>query len=136
MSRIIKRYNNRKLYDTETSSYVSRGDIARMIRDGESIMVTNKDETEDHTASVLAQIIAEQDKQEAGMPASVLHDLIRLNQSAVDQSLKQMGTALEKLGMIPGEQPAATLQESCRDLEEKLSRLEQRVEEISDSVSQ
>ncbi len=135
MSRLIKRYSNRKLYDTTESRYVSREDIAEMVRRGESVRITDKDETEDLTSAILAQIIAEQGKDDGAMPSSVLHDLIRWNNRTVDKGLKQISATLEKLGVFPGETETRKLDDACEQLSGKIEQLEQTVMRLEDSLS-
>ena len=60
--RTIRRYSNRKLYDTQDSHYVTLAQIATIIRAGEEIRVTSKDTGKDLTTATLAQIIFEETK--------------------------------------------------------------------------
>ena len=64
MTRTIKRYANRKLYDTESSHYVSLQDILKLVRDGEDIEVMDSRTGEDLTSVTLAQAMAEEEKSE------------------------------------------------------------------------
>ena len=76
--RQIKRYPNRKLYDTAQKRYVTLNDIARLIRDGYEVQVTDHSSGEDLTTITLTQIIFEQEKRQAGfLPQSVLTGLIQ-----------------------------------------------------------
>lgn len=77
MSKIVKRYANRKLYDTERSCYVTLEDIAGMIRAGEDVRVIDNKTGEDLTSVTLAQIIFEAEKKRNFMPMDLLRDLIR-----------------------------------------------------------
>lgn len=61
-ARLIKRYANRKLYDTETSRYVTLNQIATMIREGEDVRVIDNTSKEDLTSVTFAQIIYESEK--------------------------------------------------------------------------
>lgn len=60
--KIIKRYQNRKLYDTSDSCYVTLEDISDMIKQGEEVEVIDNETKEDLTAVTLAQIIFEEQK--------------------------------------------------------------------------
>ncbi len=62
--RIIKRYSNRKLYDTQSSQYVTLEQIAQMIRQGEEVLVLDNSSKEDLTSVTLAQIIFEEEKRQ------------------------------------------------------------------------
>jgi len=76
--RVIKRYSNRKLYDTKDSKYVTLLEIADQIRAGEDIQVIDNASKEDKTEVTLALIISEELKtQPRGIPQSTLKSLIR-----------------------------------------------------------
>jgi polyhydroxyalkanoate synthesis repressor PhaR len=75
---VIKRYPNRKLYDTSAKQYVSFDDIARLIRSGAEVQVIDYTTGEDLTALILMQVIVEQEKQQSGfLPQSVLTGLVQ-----------------------------------------------------------
>lgn len=75
---VIKRYPNRKLYDTEAKRYVTLSEIASLIREGEEVVVIDHATEEDLTAVTLSQIIFEQEKQQGGfLPKAVLTNLVR-----------------------------------------------------------
>lgn len=75
---VIKRYPNRKLYDTEAKRYITLNEIAALIRAGDEVVVTDHGTDEDLTAVVLTQIIFEQEKLQKGfLPKSVLTNLVR-----------------------------------------------------------
>lgn len=76
--RLIKRYPNRKLYDTGNKKYVTLNGIAGLIRDGHEVQVVDHATGEDLTAVTLTQIIYEQEKRQAGfLPRSVLTGLVQ-----------------------------------------------------------
>jgi polyhydroxyalkanoate synthesis repressor PhaR len=75
---IIKRYGNRRLYNTETSSYVNYQDLIEMIRKGRDMQVIDSRTKEDVTKSILIQIILEEEKNKKSMlPVEFLFQLIR-----------------------------------------------------------
>jgi polyhydroxyalkanoate synthesis repressor PhaR len=77
---VIKKYANRRLYHTGTSTYVTLEDLAGMVREGEDFVVYDAKSGEDITRSVLTQIIFEQENKEGGqnlLPVTVLRQLIR-----------------------------------------------------------
>ncbi len=77
-SRIIKKYPNRRLYDTEISKYVTLNDVRQLIIERERIKVLDAKSKEDLTRSVLLQIILEQEEDgEPIMSAEMLEQLIR-----------------------------------------------------------
>jgi polyhydroxyalkanoate synthesis repressor PhaR len=75
----IKKYANRRLYNTGTSSYVTLEDLAAMVKEGEDFVVYDAKTNEDITRSVLAQIIFEQENKEGQnlLPINFLRQLIR-----------------------------------------------------------
>src|ERR1043165_8612012 len=76
--RIIKRYSNRKLYDTKGSSYVTLLQIAQMIRDGEDVQIIDNATKEDKTDVTLALIISEELREKPrAIPLTTLKALIR-----------------------------------------------------------
>jgi polyhydroxyalkanoate synthesis repressor PhaR len=76
--RIIKRYSNRKLYDTKGSTYVTLLQIAEMIREGEDVQIVDNSTKEDKTDVTLALIISEELRtRPRAIPLSTLRALIR-----------------------------------------------------------
>src|SRR5215216_4597799 len=76
----IKKYANRRLYNTGTSTYVTLEDLAAMVKKGEDFIVYDAKSGEDITRSVLTQIIFEQENKEGGqnlLPIAFLRQLIR-----------------------------------------------------------
>jgi polyhydroxyalkanoate synthesis repressor PhaR len=75
----IKKYANRRLYNTGTSTYVTLEDLATMVKNGEIFVVYDAKTGEDITRSVLAQIIFEQENKEGQslLPINFLRQLIR-----------------------------------------------------------
>ena len=77
-NRIIKKYPNRRLYDTEISSYITLEDVRQLIVDGEEFEVRDAKSGEDLTRSVLLQIIAEQEQDgEPMLSTQLLSQIIR-----------------------------------------------------------
>jgi polyhydroxyalkanoate synthesis repressor PhaR len=76
---VIKKYANRRLYHTGTSTYVTLEDLAGMVRKGEDFIVNDAKSGDDITRSVLTQIIFEQENKEGQnlLPVTVLRQLIR-----------------------------------------------------------
>ncbi len=76
---IIKKYANRRLYNTGTSTYVTLEDLASMVKIGEDFIVYDAKTGEDITRSVLTQIIFEQENKEGQnlLPIAFLRQLIR-----------------------------------------------------------
>src|SRR5580692_7793824 len=74
---VVKKYANRRLYNTATSSYVTLEDLAKLIKDGGDFIVHDAKTNEDITRSVLTQIIVEQEQKGQNLlPISFLRQLI------------------------------------------------------------
>src|SRR6059036_2249078 len=77
-TRIIKRYANRKLYDTEHSRYVTLEQISEMIRHGDDVKIVDNKTKEDLTTVTLAQIIFEEEKkQRSFLPLGAMRNIIQ-----------------------------------------------------------
>src|SRR3954463_16152073 len=75
--KVIKRYTNRKLYDTVESRYVTLDEIAEMIKGGTEVKIIDNRTKEDLTSVTLAQIIFEEEKKQSQMPLALLREIIR-----------------------------------------------------------
>src|SRR6202012_2806507 len=76
--KIIKRYQNRKLYDTHESSYVTLYEIAKMIKGGEDLRVIDNKTKNDITAATLTQLLYESERKAKTQPSvELLKEIIR-----------------------------------------------------------
>ena len=92
--RLIKKYPNRRLYDTQTSSYITLTDVKQLVLDNEDFTVVDAKSDEDLTRSILLQIILEEESNGAPMFSSVaLSQIIRYYGHAMQG---MMGSYLEK----------------------------------------
>jgi polyhydroxyalkanoate synthesis repressor PhaR len=148
---LIKKYPNRRLYNTSSGTYVNLEEIAALIRQGQEIQVVDAKTGEDLTRVVLTQIIVE-DAREAptGLPLELLRQLIMTSdragrefimwylksafdaygkvQGAVESGLRDVGSAaLSPLQMVKGLFSPSALPESKAD---ELDRLRRRVAEL------
>jgi len=92
--RVLKKYPNRRLYDTETSTYITLADVKKMVMDAENLVVRDAKTSEDLTRTILLQVILEEES--GGLPmfsTAVLAQIIRFYGHAM-QGL--MGVYLEK----------------------------------------
>ncbi|KAF1691245.1 polyhydroxyalkanoate synthesis repressor PhaR [Pseudoxanthomonas koreensis] len=129
--RIIKKYPNRRLYDTEISSYITIEDVRQLILDGESFEVRDAKSGEDLTRSVLLQIIAEQEQDgEPMLSTQLLSQIIRFYgdslqgfmgnylERSMTAFLEQQQTFRQQMGNLLGQTPwAAMNQLTERNLE-------------------
>lgn len=101
---VIKRYPNRKMYDTEAKKYITLDGIADLIRDGEEVTVVDHTTDEDLTAVTLTQIIFEQEKKKGGfLPTSVLTGLVQAGGETVNNIRRTLTSPLELLRHVDEE---------------------------------
>lgn len=118
---VIKRYSNRKLYDTDSKRYVTLEDLAEFVRRGDNVQVVDHVTGEDLTATILLQVIFEEQKKIGGLlPQVFLTRLIRAGGDAVntfrgrlvsldpfqvvDEEIRRRLQMLEKSGIITAEE--------------------------------
>ena len=116
--RVIKKYPNRRLYDTEISSYITVEDVRQLIVDGEEFEVRDAKTGEDLTRSILLQIIAEHEQD--GQPVlttQLLSQIIRFYgdslqgfmgnylERSMQMFLEQQGQLRSQLGGVLGQSP-------------------------------
>jgi polyhydroxyalkanoate synthesis repressor PhaR len=98
MAYVIKRYSNRKLYDTQESRYVTLEELEELIRAGREISVVDVSTGEDLTSVTLAQIILENERNHrATLPTAFLHQLIKHGEAWQDFVQKSLRSSLEGL---------------------------------------
>jgi len=103
--RIIKRYSNRKLYDTKDSRYVTLLQIAEMVRGGEEVQIIDNNTKDDLTEITLAQIIYEEQKAHSrNVPLQTLKDLIHTRTEKVLADLREGPIGRLIPGGKPGEE--------------------------------
>jgi polyhydroxyalkanoate synthesis repressor PhaR len=118
---VIKRYANRKLYDTQRSRYVTLDQISEMIREGEDVQILDNNTKEDLTSVTLAQIIFEEEKrQKSFLPLHAMRHLIQSGGESIQEFMAQAGGKVRSAfarSRRPedggaGEEPEAPLEEA------------------------
>lgn len=99
--KVIKRYSNRKLYDTATSKYVTLDDIAQMVKAGEDVRIIDNESKDDLTSVTLTQIIYEEEKAARRVPLGMLRGIIQSGGETLneffDRSSKSVETSVSEL---------------------------------------
>jgi polyhydroxyalkanoate synthesis repressor PhaR len=132
MIRLIKRYESRKLYDTEESRYVSLEEIAGWIRDGQEVRVVDNATSNDVTSQTLAQIILDEGRRGTSfIPSDLLHELVRLGEKAVHTGVEQVQHGLDRLVQASIDRLAPV-----RKVRDEMAALRSRLEELESSLSQ
>ena len=141
MPRLIKRYDNRKLYDTEASTYVSLSDVADLVRSGVTVRIEDNATGRDLTAQTLMQIMLEEGKEGKHLlPSDMLHELVRQSSRALDSGFEQLKhsmdevihgsmTQLRRMVQSPKARELEELRQQLRQLEAQLANLIQEVNE-------
>jgi len=81
---VIKRYGNRRLYNTETKSYIKYGDVAEIVRAGTDVRVIDSRSKEDVTKAVLIQVILEEEKNDRTvLPTDFLFQVLRSREDSL-----------------------------------------------------
>ena len=149
--KVIKRYTNRKLYDTVESRYVTLDEIAEMVKQGVEVRIVDNKSKEDLTSVTLAQIIFEEEKKKNRMPLSVLREIIRHPGESISEFISRevsprMASIREeaesRIGQIfrrednaPGEGSSPDLlKASQRLLEDWQKRVDERVRQALENV--
>lgn len=137
MARRIKRYDNRKLYDTEASQYVSLSDIADLVRDGATVEVIDNASGDDLTAQTLTQIILEEGREgQHVLPSELLHTVLRRSGEALDVGLDQVRSTVDDLMQTSVDRfrrlVAGPQTDELNELRTKLRTLEGQLSELLD----
>jgi polyhydroxyalkanoate synthesis repressor PhaR len=128
MIRLIKRYESRKLYDTEESRYVSLDEIATWVRQGQEVRVVDNGTTHDVTSQTLTQIILDEGRKGTSfLPSELLHDLVRIGERAVSTGMEQVQHGVDRLIDRLG---------PVRKAREEMSSLRSRLEELEVSLAE
>jgi polyhydroxyalkanoate synthesis repressor PhaR len=115
-TRIIKRYANRKLYDTEHSRYVTLDQISEMIRNGDDVKIVDNKTKEDLTTVTLAQIIFEEEKkQRSFLPLGAMRNIIQSGGQWFAEAQRRVQSILPgkrgEDGEATHDEPPATVEE-------------------------
>ena len=127
MIRLIKRYESRKLYDTEESRYVSLEEIASWVRQGQEVKVVDNATGADVTSQTLTQIILDEGRRGTSfLPSDLLHDLVRVGEKAMHTGIEQVQNGVDRLvqASIDRLAPVRRVREEMTSLRARLEQLE------------
>jgi polyhydroxyalkanoate synthesis repressor PhaR len=132
MIRLIKRYESRKLYDTEESRYVSLDEIANWVRQGQEVRVVDNATGGDVTSQTLTQIILDEGRRGTSfLPSELLHDLVRIGERAMSNGLEQVQSGVDRLVQASIDRLAPV-----RRAREEMSSLRTRLEQLETSLAE
>ena len=131
MIRLIKRYESRKLYDTEESRYVSLDEISGWIRQGQEVKVVDNATGGDVTSQTLTQIILDEGRRGTSfLPSELLHDLVRMGERAVSSGFEQVSSGVDRLVLASIDRLGPV-----RRVREEMSSLRARLEQLESSLT-
>src|SRR6185436_19351636 len=132
MIRLIKRYESRKLYDTEESRYVSLDEIANWIRQGQEVRVVDNATSVDVTSQTLTQIILDEGRKGTSfLPSELLHDLVRVGEKAMSSGIEHVQNGVDRLVSASIDRLAPV-----RRAREEMSVLRSRLEQLESSLAE
>lgn len=132
MTRLIKRYDNRKLYDTSEKRYVRLAELAALVRAGHQIQVLDNTTGEDLTAQTLTKIIVEGESAERALPpVELLHQVVRWSAQSAESGWAQL-----QQGISRAVERALERHGPVRRIKDELARLSKRLEELEAAVAE
>jgi len=136
MKRIIKRYENRKMYDTENRKYISLEEIANLIREGVDVRVIDNATEKDITTQTLTQVILEEGKKGRNpFSTEILHGVIRWGNHVLDDGIKQVRQGLDQLMPESLNKLLAPRKSSeLAELKERIASLEQTIRSFAEKA--
>lgn len=144
MAYVIKRYANRKLYDTRTKHYLTLNDLTTLVRAGEDLRVEDAESGEDLTAQILTKIVAEGSRKGGALvlpqgmlvdwiqrPSEFVFDAVRTSVSAGQRTVEQMGSEIGKLIDNVAKRASGAPAKKSDDVGEEIARvIEERLKAI------
>ena len=146
--RVIKRYANRKLYDTEQSCYVTHEEIALLVRSGEDIRIIDNQSKEDLTRLTLAQILTKEERRKRRtLPLNTLKSILQTSGEKLQERITQQVStikveAVETVRNVlrPGESPEGqepnTEESESESLREWLDKSQRGYENLAKTVEE
>ena len=129
MPRLVKRYSNRKLYDTSESRYVTLDEIARWVKAGEDVKIVENESGEDLTAVTFAQIILEEERKKNGyLSLPLLRNLIQHGEAALQGIAATVDRGMEAIRTVP-ERARERVQE-LTSVSDRLGELQRRLDDV------
>ncbi|MFQ5526232.1 MAG: polyhydroxyalkanoate synthesis regulator DNA-binding domain-containing protein [Thermoanaerobaculia bacterium] len=135
MVRIIKRYESRKLYDTEESRYVSLDEIAGFVRAGQQVRVVDNSTQTDVTPQMLTQIILDEGRNgRSQISTEFLHDLVRAGERALSSGVQTVQQGVDRFleASIDRIGPVRQAREEMTQLRSRLEELERSLASLED----
>lgn len=146
--RLIKKYPNRRLYDTEISRYITLDEVRDLVMQGHEFKVIDKKTGRDITRSILLQVIAEQEEgNDPVFSTDYLSNVIRFYGDSLQNSMsdylehsmqhfvEQQAQIREKLKSLVGNNPIEAIRDLARQNRKKLKSIRQEIVEEIDKIT-
>ena len=146
--RLIKKYPNRRLYDTEISRYITLDEVRDLVMQGQEFKVVDKKTGKDITRSILLQVIAEQEEgNDPVFSTDYLSNVIRFYGDSLQNSMsdylehsmqnfvEQQAQIREKLKSLVGNNPIESIRDMARQNRKKLKSIRQEIIEEIDKLT-
>ena len=133
MPRIIKRYDNRKLYDVEAKQYVRLRDLAGLIQAGQEVVVLDNATGADITAQTLTKVVVEgAGENQSFLPSQFLHEVVRKSGALMASGANQIEEGFDRLirGSLERIGPLRGMRRELSQLRERLEKLEALLQEL------
>jgi len=138
-TKLIKRYRNRKLYDTSDSCYVTLEDISEMIKMGDDVQVIDNTTKEDLTGVTLAQIIFEEQKRKTNvLPLDTFREIIIGGSEALRDLVTRGAREFEHVKHFVDDtvKPAVSSIQRMPSVQSELESLKKKLESIENQLSE
>lgn len=145
-TRVVKRYSNRKLYDTVESRYVTLPQIAEYVRQGEDVRIIDNTTKEDLTRMTLAQILYEEERKQSRLPLGALKELLHSSSERILSAVRDtpMGKLITRNEAAPSEpepepsepEPAPVHESAAPAAVAEPGRVEKFVEQSREAIDQ
>lgn len=122
--KIIKRYKNRKLYDTGSSSYITLYDIGSMVKEGHDVLVVDSETGKNLTQVILAQVLLGEEKKVAKMPRAVFQEIMQSDSEVLSDFYKKRVTSNRYVQLF------FEWAREIKNLHHTIAQLENRVREL------
>ena len=135
--RLIKRYPNRKLYDTTTKRYVTLKELARLVQNGETIKVVDFRNGQDITSKVLAQVLVVEEKTRGiHVAVSKVRELLRAGEGILQTHVQKLSSEAERTVSRPFLEVKQVLDAVTRSFEDFQKSWEARLEDVMALIKQ
>jgi len=135
--RTIKRYRNRKLYDTQDSKYITLAVLGKLLHDNEDIRVIDAKTKEDITGTVLTQVLLHEQRSQ-GMPVALtrIRELLQTGEEILHSSVQRLSSEAEKTVQRPISEAKQFLDTTMRAFDDFQAIVDERMDSVLAAIKQ